>query len=188
MSRCPICRNEFKRLSMTQKVCRENPACAEQYGREKARQDAEKQKRKEAKQERLHIKERKEALKTKGDVARELQVIVNKYVRERDLKAGYGCISCGTQSSPRWDGGHFRSVGSAPHLRFDSRNIHLQCAKCNSFLAGNLLAYKEKLPERIGQKAFDELLADQTPRHYSKDQLNELKVIYRIKLKELKNV
>lgn len=184
MTKCAICRQPFTKRSMTHKTC--SPACAEQYGREKARQLAEKQKRKEAKAERLAIRERKEAIKTKSDVAKELQVIVNKYIRERDLMAGYGCITCGTKSTPRWDAGHFRSVGSAPHLRFDSRNIHLQCMKCNTFLAANLLAYKENLPARIGQKAYDELVADQVPRHYTKEDLQGLKACFRNKLKDLK--
>lgn len=185
MTRCAICREPFTKRSITHKTC--GPACAEQYGREKARQLAEKQKRKEAKTERLDIRERREALKTKGDVAKELQIIVNKYVRERDFKAGYGCITCGTKSSPIYDAGHFRSVGSAPHLRFDSRNIHLQCRKCNSFLAGNLLAYKENLPERIGFTEFLALQSDNTPRHYTKEDLRELKALFRQKLKDLQN-
>lgn len=185
MTRCAICREPFTKRSMTHKTC--SPACAEQYGREKARQLSEKAKRAEAKRDRIEARERKEKLKTKSDVAKELQVIVNKYIRERDLLAGYGCISCGTMETPRWDAGHFRSVGSAPHLRFDSRNIHLQCAKCNSFLAGNLLAYKENLPARIGQKVYDELVADQVPRHYTKEDLQGLKACFREKLKELKN-
>lgn len=185
MTRCANCRKPFTKLRMTMKVC--GAECGEIYGRKVSLEKAEKQKRKEAKAERLDTRERKEKLKTKSDVAKELQVIVNKYIRERDLLAGYGCISCGTKSTPRWDAGHFRSIGSAAHLRFDSRNIHLQCAKCNSFLAGNLLAYKENLPERIGQKVYDELVADQMPRHYTKEDLQGLKACFREKLKELKN-
>ena len=186
MTRCVICRSDFKRRSMTQKAC--SPDCAERYGREKAIADADKQKRKEDKADRLDTRERKEKLKSKSDVVREVQVIVNRYVRERDLKAGYGCISCGTQSSPRWDAGHFRSVGSAPHLRFDAdRNINLQCAKCNTYLAGHLLAYRDELPKRIGTKEFDSLMADQRPRHYTIEDLQGIKACYREKLKELQN-
>ena len=186
MTRCVICRSDFKRRSMTQKAC--SPDCAERYGREKAIADADKQKRKEAKADRLDTRERKEKLKRKSDVVKEVQIIVNRYVRERDLIAGYGCISCGTMKSPRWDAGHFRSVGSAPHLRFDAdRNIHLQCAKCNTFLAGHLLAYRDELPKRIGAPSFEALIADQAPRHYTIEGLQNIKSIFKERLKGLKN-
>ena len=186
MTRCANCRKPFTKLRMTMKVC--GAECGEIYGRKVALEKADKQKRKEAKADRLDTRERKEKLKSKSDVVKEVQVIVNRYVRERDLKAGYGCISCGAQSSPRWDAGHFRSVGSAPHLRFDAdRNIHLQCAKCNTYLAGHLLAYRDELPKRIGIPAFDSLMADQRPRHYTKEDLQGIKACFRERLKELKN-
>jgi len=186
MTRCSVCRSAFVKRSMTHKAC--SPSCAEILGRKVALEKAEKQKRKEAKVDRLDTRERKEKLKSKSEVSKEVQVIVNRYVRERDLKAGYGCISCGTHSSPRWDAGHFRSVGSAPHLRFDAdRNISLQCARCNTFLAGNLLAYKDALPKRIGSQAFIALLCDNTPKHYTIADLQGIKASFREKLKELKN-
>ena len=65
MTRCVICRSDFKRRSMTQKAC--SPDCAERYGREKAIADADKQKRKEDKADRLDTRERKEKLKSKSD-------------------------------------------------------------------------------------------------------------------------
>ena len=186
MSKCKICRQEFIKRSMTHKTC--GPDCAEKYGIEQARKNSEKKKRQEVMEERINIRERKEKLKSKFEVMKEVQVLCNRFVRERDLKAGYGCISCETKSSPRWDAGHFRSVGSAPHLRFDAdRNIHLQCAKCNTFLSGNLLSYKDRLPERIGFTAFLALMSDQAPKQYTKDDLQELKAYFRKKLKDLKN-
>lgn len=183
MTKCAECRQEFKKLRMTQKTC--SPECALPYGKRVALQKAVKDKRKADKIERAQIKERRENLKSKSEVAKELQIIVNQYVRARDLKSGHGCISCGTKTSQIWDAGHFRSVGSSPHLRFDTRNIHLQCRQCNSFFAGNLLEYAKNLPARIGQESFDALLSDQTPRHYTKDDLQSLKTLFRQKTKDL---
>ena len=183
MTRCAECRQEFKKLRITQKTC--SVECAIPYGKRMAIQKSIKDKRKAEKLERDQIKERKENLKSKSQVSKELQKIVNMYIRKRDLKAGYGCITCGTKSTPRWDAGHFRSVGSAPHLRFDTRNIHLQCMQCNTFFGGAGREYSINLPERIGQKTFEELVSDQTPRNYTKTDLQELKMLFRKKIKEL---
>lgn len=184
MTKCAECRQPFKKLRMTQKTC--SPECALPYGKRVALQKAVKDKRIADKIERAQLKERRENLKSKSEVAEELQKIVNFYIRTRDGMAGYGCISCGTQTSyPFFHAGHFRSVGSAPHLRFDTSNIHRQCSRCNTHLGGNGIEYAKNLPARIGQAAFDALLADQTPRHYTKDDLQSLKILFRKKIKEL---
>jgi len=183
MTRCAECRQEFKKLRITQKTC--SVECAIPYGKRMAIQKSIKDKRKAEKLEREQIKNRRENLKSKSQVAAELQKIVNLYIRTRDHNAGYGCITCGTMQSPAWDAGHFRSVGSAPHLRFDARNIHLQCMQCNRFFGGAGREYAINLPIRIGQKEFDNLISDQTPRNYTKDDMKSLKVIFRQKIKEL---
>ena len=176
---------------MTHKTC--SPNCAEQYGREQARLKAEKQKRKEAKDERLHIKERKEALKTPRDLIKEVQTAFNAYIRERDKHEL--CISCGVSLlgtgegvvGGAYDCGHYRSVGSAPHLRFVEANAHAQCKKCNRWGAGRAVDYRIGLIKRIGVEAVDAIESDQTPKHYTKDDLYALRAHYKQKLRELKH-
>ncbi len=187
MTRCAICRQPFTKRSMTHKTC--SPSCAEQYGREKARQLAEKQKRKEAQAERLNDKQRKEALKTKSDYIKEVQIVFNAYIRQRDKDQL--CICCDKPLGSgdvggRFDAGHYRSVGSAPHLRFDDRNCHGQRKVCNRYGSGRAVDYRLGLIRRIGLEAVESLESDNRPRHYTKEDLQGLKTCFRNKLKDLK--
>jgi Bacteriophage Lambda NinG protein len=184
MSRCPICRAQYQKWSMTQKVCK-NPACAEQYGREKARQLAEKQKRKEAKEDRLSIRERKEAIKKKSEVKKEVERVVNTYIRERDKDQP--CISCGSYTSyPFFHAGHFISVGANDTLRFEPDNIHKQCCKCNTHGNGMYGPYRINLIKKIGIERVEWLEGPHNPKHYSKEDLQALKACFRNKLKDIK--
>ena len=117
----------------------------------------------------------------------------NAWVRARD--EGKECISCDTilintgKPGGDYDAGHCRSVGSAKHLEFDERNVHGQCKHCNSSkgLGGNYHAYRAKLPSRIGQDAFDSLMADQDTRGLTISDYKAIVEVSKRKLKELKN-
>lgn len=97
-------------------------------------------------------RERKQKLKTKSDYLKEAQTAFNAYVRARDHDKP--CISCGQWTYDRygggWDCGHYRSVGSAPFLRFNLWNAHKQCVKCNRYLSGNVAEYRKGLIKKIG--------------------------------------
>ena len=139
--------------------------------------------------ERKDIKVRKEKLKSRGDHVREAQQAFNAYIRARDQAAGHPCISSGKPldwSGNAVDAGHYRSVGSAPHLRFDERNCHAQSKQDNRFLSGNAVDYRIGLIQRIGQEAVDELEADQSVRNYTVEQIKGIKAYYRAKTRELK--
>jgi hypothetical protein len=140
--------------------------------------------------ERKAIKLKLEQLKTRADWLRETQVEFNKYIRERDRLAGYKCISSGKPldwSGNNVDAGHYRSTGSAPHLRFDERNCHAQSKHDNRYLSGNAVDYRLGLIARIGLAEVDALEADQTPKKYSIEDLKQIKSTYVQKLKDLKN-
>lgn len=77
----------------------------------------------------------------------------NKFIRERD--EGCICISCDSHNTS--DASHFYSGGHHAGLRFNEKNVHLSCAKCNRFLHGNLNEYRKRLPDRIGQSELDKL-------------------------------
>ena len=83
------------------------------------------------------------------------------------------------------DAGHYRSRGSAPHLRFDERNCHAQSKKDNRYLSGNAVDYRIGLIARIGLEAVESLESDQTPRKWTIEELKAIKAEYRQKLKEL---
>jgi len=138
--------------------------------------------------ERKADKVKRETLKTRGDWVKEAQIEFNKYVRLRD--AGKGCISCGSACGESsvggsGDAGHFRSRGSAPHLRFDERNCHLQCKRCNRYLSGNVADYRVGLVGRIGIDVVVALEADQEPRRHTVDELKAIKAKYAALTREL---
>lgn len=181
--RVETCRASFVPSRMGQAVC--SPACAmidAPRHEPKARKALADIKRKD-------IKVRKEKLKTRADHLREAQQAFNEYIRTRDQAAGHLCISSGKPldwSGNAVDAGHYRSVGSAPHLRFDERNCHAQSKQDNRFLSGNAVDYRIGLIARIGQEAVDALEADQSVRKYTVEEIKAIKAKYRAKIKELK--
>jgi hypothetical protein len=173
MPRCKICKQKFEyKWSSFEKTCLE-PACILEYKN--------KVKAKEWKAEKKVLKEK---LKTYSDHVKELQVIVNKYVRLRDKDKG--CISCGTPLTGKYDAGHYYSCGSYPELRFNEDNIHGQCVHCNQWKHGNLIEYTKRLPLRIGEVKFHSLeVKAHIQQKYSIPELIEMKVIYKDKIKKL---
>jgi len=128
----------------------------------------------------------KEKLKTKSDYLKELQTVFNTYIRLRD--EAKGCISCGVDLRGRkFDAGHYRSVGGNPQLRFNEDNVHGQCVYCNRHQHGNILEYRLRLIKRIGIDKVDFLETENKAKQYSVPELIEMKVIYKDKIKKLKD-
>lgn len=185
---CPICSVKFTPLRPIQKVC--GASCAIKRAiilRDKKRAQAE---RMQQQAERKVIKLRKDAIKTRSEWMKEAQVAFNRFIRERDQ--GKPCICCGRQLASgdvggEFDCGHYRSVGSAPHLRFDERNAHGQRKQCNRWGAGRAVDYRLGLIARLGADVVAELEADNEPRKYSIDDLKKIISTYKLKLKDLKH-
>lgn len=181
---CKVCREKFTPARPLQTTC--SVPCALEWGQ---RQLAKKQ-AKEAREERAKDKAKREKLKTRSDWIKEAQIAFNRFIRLRD--AGRPCICCGVPlASERvgggFDCGHYRSVGSAPHLRFDERNAHGQTKQCNRHRAGRAVDYRRGLVDRIGLDALEALEADQTPRKWTVDELKAIRDLYRAKAKALEN-
>ncbi|GAB3188604.1 recombination protein NinG [Hydrogenophaga aquatica] len=163
-----------------QKVC--SPSCALKH----ARAQTEKKQAKEQAQERKAIKAKLQAMQTKPQLVKKAQTAFNAFIRARD--AGKPCISCGRPlgTEPNtYDCGHYRSVGSAPHMRFVEDNAHGQCKHCNNHLAGNHVEYRKGLIERIGPRAVELIEADSTLRKYTHEGLIEIARHYREQARKL---
>jgi hypothetical protein len=86
------------------------------------------------------------------NLQRKLDRIFSEYIRLRDTdENGYGrCISCG-----KWihwkegDAGHFCNRKHLS-LRYDEKNVNLQCRSCNRFDEGNTIGYNRGLVEKYG--------------------------------------
>ncbi|NRA81189.1 MAG: recombination protein NinG [Pseudoalteromonas sp.] len=104
----------------------------------------------------------KERIKPKSKWLAELQALVNKYVRLRDINDG--CISC--DKSFNWHGqyhaGHYFSRGHSSALRFNLWNLHKQCSVCNNHLSGNTGEYTPRLIEKIGKDKYNHLICNKS--------------------------
>jgi hypothetical protein len=87
---------------------------------------------------------------TLPQLLKKAQTVFNKWIRNRDKNKG--CISCGTQIT---EAGHYYSQGHHSALRFNEVNTNGQCTRCNCFLHGNLIKYREGLLKRYGQTKLD---------------------------------
>lgn len=170
------CRAEFEPRSMTHKCC--GPACAADFAMSER-----------VRKERSERQEGLRKLKRKADHIAETQTAFNAYCRERDRLAGHPCISSGLPldwSGNNVDAGHYRSRGSAPHLRFNEDNVHAQSKRENRYNAGNAVDYRIGLIARIGLARVEALESDQEQKHWTIEELQEKKAYYRMKLRQLK--
>lgn len=138
--------------------------------------------------ERRETREKLSAMATLPELKKKAQKEFNAFIRARD--EGKPCICCGrplgtNDVGGNFDCGHFRSVGSAPHLRFNEDNAHGQTKACNRYGAGRAVDYRIGLIARIGIERVEALEADQTPRHYTREHLLEIAETYRKKKKLL---
>jgi hypothetical protein len=181
--KCKVCPSMFTPSRMGQKVC--GALCALTF----ARSERAKDEKREAIRDRKETKAKLDAIRTKPQLVAIAQRAFNSFVRARD--AGKTCISCPTQLPDTgvggaFDCGHYRSVGSAVHMRFVEDNAHGQCKHCNRHLAGNHVAYRAGLIERIGTRGVELLESDQTLRKYSKEGLIEIARHYREQERKLR--
>jgi hypothetical protein len=181
--KCKVCPSMLTPSRMGQKVC--GALCALTF----ARSERAKDEKREAIRDRKETKAKLDAIRTKPQLVAIAQRAFNSFVRARD--AGKTCISCPTQLPDTgvggaFDCGHYRSVGSAVHMRFVEDNAHGQCKHCNRHLAGNHVAYRAGLIERIGTRGVELLESDQTLRKYSKEGLIEIARHYREQERKLR--
>lgn len=185
---CPVCGEVFVKQKMGQKTCFKFE-CAVTFGRNDAEKKKKAQERIVEKSKRQELRERKEKQKSRPALLKEAQKAFNAFIRERDKQAGHTCISSGRPldwSGNATDAGHYRSVGAAYHLRFDERNCHAQSKHDNKYLAGNVVEYRINLIQRIGFDAVEALENDNTPRHWTAEDIRNIRDEYLEKLRELK--
>jgi hypothetical protein len=133
-------------------------------------------------QDRRETKAKLEALKTRSDWSREAQIAVNRYIRLVAMSKGEGCYTCGNRPDQAfghvYDAGHFRSVGSAPHLRFWVPQIRLQCIPCNRHQGGKALDFRRALVAEHGAVWVEELESRQELAKFSIDYLKRIKRVF----------
>jgi len=171
---CKHCGSCFVPVRPLQSVC--SPICASRLVKTAKKEEAER------------TKARKAALKRIPDLIKDAQIAFNAFIRLRDQ--AQPCICCGkplAESSVGggFDAGHYRSTGSASHLRFNEDNCHAQRKVCNRYGAGRAVDYRIGLIARIGLGRVEALESDCVPHKWTREELLEIKATYKAKLKEL---
>lgn len=100
------------------------------------------------------------------------QRVFNAFVRERDKELG--CISCGGAVE---QAGHYHSQGHHSALRYDPINTNGQCKRCNMFLSGNLIKYRQGLVAKYGERVVLELEESANNNRLKKWSRDELETI-----------
>ena len=163
-----------------------SPLCAHEIARAKREQAETKARQAARKQDRAT----REALKTIPQLKKEAQHEFNRFIRARDRAAGLACICCGRpcefeRIGGAVDAGHYRSTGSADHLRFNEDNCHAQRSDCNRYGAGRAVDYRIGLIRRIGRERVEALEAMNTTHKWERDHLRAIKALYRAKWQQL---
>lgn len=181
MKQCRHCRKRFEPTMSSLQICC-SPDCAYKWaktvkGKEYVRKAVNRERR-----------ENQRALRTKSDWMKEAQKSFNAFIRARD--SGEPCISCGRpdphEPNTR-DCSHYRSVGSAPELRFEETNAHASCKYCNRYLSGNIVEYRIRLKEKIGSRKLAWLEGPHNPLRLTVEDIKGIIKTYQQKKKELRN-
>lgn len=173
--KCKVCKKKFMpSFNATQSVC--STTCAIKEAN--SIQD------KQWKEKKQTLKDKIKTLsKYEAEARREFQA----WIRHRDK--GLPCISCGTTQASIWDAGHYLKAEIFSGLIFDPDNASRQCGKCNRFMGGNELGYRDGLIKRYGEKFVKDLEEKKfTHRNhkYTKQELIEIREHFRILLSQQK--
>lgn len=156
----------------------------------------------------LKLNELKTPKQKRGERIQQAEKAVRDRRRTEELLKGSGCISCGRSQQEvigtdgwkpggAFDAGHYQGKGARPGLRLTPDNIWLQCKSCNGGSSkyarkGATVAkqFRENLIKEIGFARVEELDADDKPRHWTDEELIEIRdtnnAIYKQLLKEMK--
>ena len=185
LPKCKCCKNRFIPLNNNslQKFCTYQDECIKAFA-DWSKVESVKRVNKEWREEKKVLKEK---LKTLSEYEKEAKVFFQHWIRFRDKDQN--CISCGTAQTDLWDGGHFKKAELYSGTIFNETNCHKQCRKCNRFLGGNELNYREGLIKRYGEDYVlsIEKTANELRQHkYSKEELIEIRNKYQKLISEFK--
>jgi hypothetical protein len=176
--KCKVCQEFFTPIQFAQTAC--GYKCAIIHSKNLKLQ-------KELKDWKVEKAILKDKLKTLGQYEAEAKKSFQKWIRMRDDKQP--CISCGIEQTDLWDGGHYKKAEIYSGVIFDENNCHKQCRKCNRFLNGNELNYRQGLIQRYGIDFADQIeqKANETRNQkFTKEELIAKKLKYDLLIKEKK--
>lgn len=100
------------------------------------------------------------------------------FIRNRD---GNQCVTCGKHFK-HIEAGHWIPRGHES-VRYDERNVHSQCRRCNQYLGGNPVKYRKFMLDNYGKEVVEELeLKSQVTVHRKTEDLLVIETHYKEKL------
>ena len=183
----PGCQGSYTPRTSFQTTCH-NPLCAiKKTKRDKAKKE---------KAKRVKTRAEKRALKGIREWTKDAQYWCNKYIRLRDHDRP--CISCGKMDyelpdkyGGKWDAGHFLTRGSRRWIRYHPYNLAKQCKPCNApgpYKAAEVARkFRENLIERVGLEMVEYLENNHDNYSFSVEDLQEIVVEYKERIKSLKS-
>jgi hypothetical protein len=174
MAKCKLCKKEFTQFNSTISVC--GYQCAIEWGKLHPKKTSIKRVNSQLKSE------AKEKLETYSQKVNKAKVIFQKWIRERDKDLP--CISCGTTKASMWHASHFKKAETFSGVIFHEFNVWRSCSKCNIFLNGNELKYRENLVKKIGVEqveALEQLANETRTKKWTIEELQLIKNKYKIK-------
>lgn len=194
LSRLPTrCRHCKVKFTAEERGKRLHPECVEPWTaafQEKQKQKAIRERKAKQRVEKALDRKKRAEQKRIPDLIKEAQTVFNRWIRARDEKEP--CISCGAPPPDLSglhagrDAGHYRSTGSASHLRFHEDNCNAQCVRCNQWGAGRAVEYRIGLLAKVGAVRVESLESDNLPHKWTREELIAIKAEYVEKLKELR--
>lgn len=172
MAKCKQCGKQFTQFNSLNRVC--SISCAIELGKLKPIKLNEKRVKSHLK------KEAKDKLETYSQKVNKVKVIFQKWIRERDKNEP--CISCGTTKASMWHASHFKKAETFSGVIFNELNVWRACSKCNVFLNGNELKYRENLVKKLGLEqveALEQLANETRTKKWTIEELQEIKNKYK---------
>lgn len=173
---CIICGTHFLPWRTTQKVCNTFD-CSLEYKKLQKVKSLTHQKRTEK-------RARVFSAKSWSRLNQEAQTAFNYYIRVRD--EGRNCHACGCllnnndtrRAGSFVDASHYRSRGSAGHLRFNVFNCVTCCQHCNRERSGNIVRLRQGLIRRFGKPIVARLEKDHSQRRFDSSYLRRIKTVF----------
>ena len=84
------------------------------------------------------------------------------------------------RNKPNWDSFEIIPIEMdlQGFIRFNLKNIHKQCKRCNREMSGNIVEYRKRLIVRIGLEEVEGIENDSTIKRFDKEYLERIKTIF----------
>jgi len=124
-------------------------------------------------------------VKSVSKLKKKADKIFSEFIRSRDRGV---CFTCGKVDEWKYqDAGQFVTRG-CEELRFNEKNVHCQCKRCNIWKGGEKIVYTLKMQRIYGMKMVNEFesIKFKSHKHWKISELEEIINKYKKKVDKLK--